>query len=268
MDFSQVLLITDMDGTLLSSVGEEAYLSKTNRNKIESFINSGGMFSVASGRNLQNVYSALDGLEVNFPYTLVNGALTVGCKHSKIIASQSVNESFLKEAIKYYKANENLTLIIANEYKMYALSKNTTQDHNHGFKWEIIDESHVDQIKPMKLAFAFDSVYSNRIYSELKQLPFANTVQMVKSQPYFIEIVDQSASKGNAIKQSVETMNLKDKTIICVGDYLNDESMLEYADYAYVTSNAHEELKKKFKVLFSSHDDDIMVEMLNIISDL
>jgi Cof subfamily protein (haloacid dehalogenase superfamily) len=268
VDYSNILLITDMDGTLLSETGENAYLSNKNKECIEEFIRGGGTFSVASGRNMQNVFHAIDNFKLNFPYTLINGAMTCHHETKKIIESEQVNQLFLKEALDYYHQRDNVAFIIADENKMYALNKQKTNALNHGFKWDVIDQSEVKNITPLKLAFAFDPKESDLIYDDLLKLKYIEKVQLIKSSPYFIEIVNNNVSKGNAIKKSIYTMGMHDKTLICVGDYLNDESMLEIADYAFVTSNAHPKLKDKYTVLSSSHNDDIMLELLKTIKEI
>lgn len=269
MDYSNVLLIMDMDGTLLSSSGEMAYLSNENRDLIEYFILKGGTFSVASGRNMQNAFSSLNHLRVNFPYTLINGALRVRCDSKTTVETKEVPIDFLKDAFSFYKSYEkDIAFVVADEYKMYGMNKNENKSINHGFYWQMIDEAEIEGIKPLKLAFAFDESLADEIYGGLNNLKSSDQVKLIQSSPYFIEIVAKDVSKGQAIRDNIDYMQMSDKTLVCIGDYLNDESMLDIADYAYVVSNAHPLLKEKFKVLKSNHDGCIMDEVLKIIDKI
>lgn len=269
MDYSNVLLIMDMDGTLLSSTGEMAYLTDENRDLIEYFILKGGTFSVASGRNMQNAFSALNLLQVNFPYTLINGALTVRQDSKATIETKEVPDDFLKQALSFYKSHEkDIAFVIADENKMYGMNKNENMSLNHGFHWKIISDDEVKDIRPLKLAFAFDENLADEIYNGLMNLKSSGQVKLIQSSPYFIEIVAKDASKGQAIRDNIDYMQMSDKTLVCIGDYLNDESMLDIADYAYVVSDAHPLLKEKFNVLKSNHDGYIMDEVLKIIDKI
>ena len=139
---------------------------------------------------------------------------------------------------------------------------------SHGFKWQWITEDEIDTIRPLKLAFAMDASDGKKVFDDLTLLNENHEVELLPSSPYFIEMVNRGVSKGNGVLGSIEALGYQDKTVICVGDYLNDLSMLNIADYGFVIQNGHPDLKKLFPVLKSSHNECMMAEMLKIIDDL
>ena len=268
MNYSDVILIMDMDGTLLASSGEKAYLSEENKQYIETFIAKGGTFSVASGRNMQNVFQALNGLKVNFPYTLMNGALSCHHETKAVLFEQPVSRSFVKKAYRYYQQSGRVVMIVADELTMYGLRNKDVKISSHGFKWTWIKDHQLQGIKPLKLAFAVDPEMGKDVLDDLNGLNQDCQVELLPSSPYFIEMVDRGVSKGQGILKMIERFGLQNKTLICVGDYLNDLSMLTLADKAYVIQNGHPLLKEQFSVLSSTHNECMMAEMLKIIDDL
>ncbi|MGM9581710.1 MAG: HAD family hydrolase, partial [Anaerovibrio sp.] len=60
--YSDYVLISDMDGTLLSSSRE---VSRENREALRRFTEGGGNFCVATGRTPEDTRQFLQGIEIN-----------------------------------------------------------------------------------------------------------------------------------------------------------------------------------------------------------
>ena len=71
-EFTGLMLVCDMDGTLLNSKLE---VSDENVRAIEYFVDNGGVFTIATGRMELGVRKYLRILPVNAPVILYNGAL-------------------------------------------------------------------------------------------------------------------------------------------------------------------------------------------------
>ncbi|HAS78146.1 MAG TPA: Cof-type HAD-IIB family hydrolase, partial [Ruminococcus sp.] len=84
-DISKILLITDLDGTLLT---KDKTISETDLEAINSFRKKGGLFSVATGRTIQAVKPYFDILKPDMPVILYNGAMIYDPKNKKIIRSE------------------------------------------------------------------------------------------------------------------------------------------------------------------------------------
>lgn len=67
MKYDNVLLLSDMDGTLLDS---NSTVSVSNQRAIKDFIANGGKFGAATGRNQRNTLSFLKEVELNAPCIL------------------------------------------------------------------------------------------------------------------------------------------------------------------------------------------------------
>ncbi len=69
--FKGIMLVTDMDGTLLDG---KSRISEGNRRAIKRFIAGGGLFTVATGRMFKAVEPYLPALPMNVPAIVYNGA--------------------------------------------------------------------------------------------------------------------------------------------------------------------------------------------------
>jgi len=63
-DFSDVMIITDLDGTLLP---ENKILSEKDLEAIKKFRSDGGKFTIATGRTIQSADRYIKELEIDIP---------------------------------------------------------------------------------------------------------------------------------------------------------------------------------------------------------
>ena len=71
MQPKQLALLSDLDGTLFNSEGR---ISPENAAAIREFIKAGGLFSIATGREPRNALQYLEGVPMNAPAIVLNGA--------------------------------------------------------------------------------------------------------------------------------------------------------------------------------------------------
>ena len=71
MRYEDTVILTDLDGTLFNSQG---LVSAENRAAISEYINQGGLFGVATGREPHNARLHLPNLPMNAPSIVLNGA--------------------------------------------------------------------------------------------------------------------------------------------------------------------------------------------------
>ena len=79
--YSDYVLISDMDGTLLNSRRE---VSRENREALRRFTEGGGNFCVATGRTPEDTRRFLQGIEINTSCVFFNGAMLYDYRQDKI----------------------------------------------------------------------------------------------------------------------------------------------------------------------------------------
>lgn len=78
----------------------------------------------------------------------------------------------------------------------------------------------------------------------------------VKSSPFYFEILHKQASKGIALKQLTEYLNILPEETMAIGDHENDLSMLEFATHSVAMENAIPIVKETAKYITKSNAED------------
>ena len=67
---------------------------------------------------------------------------------------------------------------------------------------------------------------------------------MLKSAPYFLEILHKSVTKGTGVKALADVLNIKPEEIMAIGDQENDIAMIEFAGVGVAMENAIPSVKE------------------------
>ena len=73
---------------------------------------------------------------------------------------------------------------------------------------------------------------------------FTNRFTMVKSAPFYLEILGKTTNKGAAVLHLAERIGIQQEETMAIGDEENDRSMLEVVGHAVVMENGNPALKK------------------------
>ncbi|CBY02800.1 hydrolase, haloacid dehalogenase-like family [Listeria monocytogenes serotype 7 str. SLCC2482] len=84
---------------------------------------------------------------------------------------------------------------------------------------------------------------------------FREKYHLVRSTPFYLEILNRDASKGNAVKELSEKLGIKQSEVICIGDQENDVPMLEFAGLGIAMGNAPERIKQLADYTTASNND-------------
>jgi len=269
MDYKDVILVMDLDGTLLSGVGDKSYLRKENELLIKDFIKAGGTFSIATGRSIKNGYNDIAHLPVNFPLHLINGALTLDHNDFKTqIQTHYLDQAFYQKTIDYFKKDKKISMLIVNEDGVFGLSHDGLIESDHGFTYVPSNIEDIPKKAIYKVAFIASKDHCDYLEQKLSSFNQFDNLDFVRSLPRYLEVLNHKANKGYAIRQSIKRLNLTHKTLVCVGDQMNDASMLKTADLALVPSNADDQLKHLYQTLPKTHNDILLEDILKAIKDL
>ncbi len=82
--------------------------------------------------------------------------------------------------------------------------------------------------------------------SAIERLPdhARETYTILKSAPYYLEILDRRVNKGQGVKMLAEKLGLRQEEVMAIGDQENDLAMIEYAGTGVAMGNAIESVKK------------------------
>ncbi len=251
----------DLDDTLLN---EDLIISSENLEALKKISESGTQVILCSGRPKGAMDRYIKQVEKYCPanYGVAYNGAQVYDKEGKNIFISTLGESEIKTIVDIAREWDITLQLYSDEY-IYV------EEHN-----EYVD-SYL-KISDMKLSLEDDLKNIKKTYKALynykpcerfndlkkcleKAFPDCNVFY---SKPEFLEVIENTASKGNGIKQIAEILGIKREEILCIGDGLNDLSMIEYAGVGVAMLNANDELKQKADYISNrTNNEDVAVEV-------
>jgi Cof subfamily protein (haloacid dehalogenase superfamily) len=262
----ECIIYSDIDGTYLKSWDHDAYVGapKNNIEAINSFVNEGGLFGSASGREYTGILKCFEGVCINMPIVQNNGAIIYDHINHKIVDAAYFDKEEKEELYNYAKKTQNVWLCAS------------TLD----VIWDVLlyderDKGAFDLVRPKmtydeymnkdiaKTAFVVKKELMSKVVEDSKQFYCYEKLNFLQSSPIYDEIVVKGIDKGKAIKKAVDYAKANNRKLICIGDYYNDVSMLKEADIAVCPSNSPEDIKAMCNYVVSSNDEGALADLID-----
>jgi len=265
LDFKDILVISDLDGTLID---QNFTVSERNRSAIERFKRNGGHFAVATGRSLESGAQYFAAVSPNSPCVILNGTVIYDFNEKKILWNQlldfestrlyveKIRNRFPKTGVEIF-STMSLGAVHYNKYIGDHLSREGINcDEN---------ESDIFDGRPLcKVLLADDADVIQNI------IAFTNTfehkeVRFVTSSEYYLEMLPVHADKGTALKEVIRRCGFSAENVYAIGDYYNDVELLEAAGFAAMPKNAPDDLKRLADLVVCSCDDGAVADLIEYI---
>ena len=245
------LIALDIDGTLINSSNQ---ITENVKLAIQKAKEKGIKVVLCTGRPLKGVEKFLDELSLrekgDYAATF-NGAL--------------IQDTFTKDAISHLTLNYedlvnlyNLSIEIGSRSHFTVLESHLTGTH--------LNVTTLDDVPKDINMSKFMMIDHPEILDEcVKKIPqeYYEKYTIVRSTPFFLEILRPEANKGSGISLLAKELGLKQEEIICVGDAGNDKHMIEYAGLGVAMGNATDEIKEMADYVTLSNDEDGVAHVIN-----
>ena len=252
------LVAVDIDGTLLTNdrkVTPEVFEAVQEAKK------QGVKVIIATGRPIPGVQPLLNELnlkeEGDYVITFNGGLVQDTSTGENIITETMTYEDYLdieflsrkldvhmhaitKQGI--YTANRNIGKYTVHESSLVNMPIFYRTPEEMGDK-EIIKMMYIDE--PEVLDAAIEKIPQE----------FFDKYTIVKSTPFYLEILKKTANKGIAVTHLAEKLGLSKEETMAIGDEENDRAMLEVVGSPVVMENGNPELKKIAKHITKSNDE-------------
>jgi Cof subfamily protein (haloacid dehalogenase superfamily) len=261
--FTNKLLLSDMDGTLLNSKG---VISKKNQEAVQYFIENGGLFGIATGRSQLNSVLFLDEIKVNAPCILYNGGGVYDFAVNRFILLQELSKVrlkvFLEDCLVQFP---EVAIQIYCPDMCYIVSQESQADPyfisiHQPCKFCTIDE--IADLPWIKILFCGKTEDLNVLNDGMIAFGLEKELNWVFSSEIYLEYLPYGVNKGSALLHMKELLN-SDYKVYAVGDYNNDVEMLQVADVGIATKNALSSLKELADVVTVSNDEDAIADIIN-----
>jgi Cof subfamily protein (haloacid dehalogenase superfamily) len=253
-----------MDGTLLNSSSK---VSRENKAALERFVKGGGLFTVATGRMEKSVVQYLADLPINVPAIVYNGAAIYDYKTERMLWQDNLTPSTIEPVRQVMERYPDIGIQFYHGGRAYIVRQNEyTRAHmiRENFK-PIIAELDEIPLPWFKIILAWDPKKLHEVEEFLKG--FDEPFRQVYSEPQFLELLNVSTSKGNALKVLTRRLGLSQSCVIAMGDNLNDMELIKEADIGIAVENAHTMLKSAADICCAHHDRNAVSEVIDWIED-
>lgn len=265
-DISKIILLSDMDGTLLNS---KKQISDCDKAAIERFTSLGGKFTIATGRTIQAFEQYTRLLDLKIPVIMYNGAAIHDYTAGKTLYTHPLPDCAREAAIEIMEMMPDIGGEVLKTDGTYVFS-NTEYQQLHTklcnitpFYEELPDIGNGGWLKVL-FALAPEDIPFLEIL--IKQRGFDRKFDFVRSAEIFLEMLPKGVSKGSALKEYRNLPGMEDMTFVSVGDFDNDIEMIREADLGVCPANAEESVKEAAElVLGSTNDQGAIAELTDYI---
>lgn len=261
--FENLLLCTDLDGTLLN---DEKQISRENLDAIEYFKSEGGSFTFITGRPPLISFDTYNKVKPNVPFGCFNGGGFYDGEKDELIWSVLLPKN-AEELLKFVdKKFPEIGIQINTQAKIYYQKESTATEwfrkvtntpYFYG-DFKTIDEPIV------KILFAsLDVKLMDELASELPKQPNASQFDFIRSELNLFEILPKNVSKGNVLIRLADYLNIDMKNTIAVGDYNNDVSMIKAAGVGIAVGNAIAEAKAAADIITVTNNEHAIAKIID-----
>jgi len=257
MDYK--LIAIDLDDTLLRN---DLTISHRAKKAIQAAIDTGTLVTFATGRMYRSALPYALDLGLDLPLITYQGAL-VKYADGRQVYHRPVDLTIAQEIIEFAKPSGlHINAYIDDELYMEAAT-------HWGKQYAAIAKAPIHYIDLptglkqdlTKILFIGESDELDEMAQRLRER-FVEAINVTKSKDIFLEISHPKATKGNALKELTEALDINREQVIAIGDNMNDFDMVKYAGCGVAVGNAVEALKEVADLVAKSNDDDGVAEVI------
>ncbi len=263
--FDGVLLVTDLDGTLLRN---DKRVSEENLRAIEYFKSEGGLFTFVTGRVPQGAVPAYEMVAPNAPCGCSNGGCIYDYRTNELLWHRELSRSVLTIVADVDREFPTTGIEVCAFDKIYFCKKNaSTERHRLNERFPDLSCDYREVTDPIgKILFAeSDEGTLFRLMDWMQKHPLAEEFSLIRSDKEYYEILPKGASKGDLLVKLAELLNVPLGKSIAVGDNDNDVSMIRAAGVGVAVANAYDSVKAVADRITVSNEEHAIAQ---IVADL
>lgn len=266
----RTLYVTDLDGTLLNTKDR---INPESLRIVNGLIDRGLLFTYATARSLESARVVTEGLTLNMPVIVYNGAFLMDPGTGEILSSLFFTKEEAESVRCSLEAAQISPLVYSFRQDRERVSWNTARE-NEGMKRYLSKRKGDRRLRPLDSGeglYDGNTFYYTCIGEREELMPiyelfskderFRCTIQQELYRPeYWCEIMPRKATKAEAIKNLKKLWDCD--RVVSFGDAVNDIPMFRLSDECYAVENAVPELKKAATGILDSNDRDGVAKWL------
>ena len=262
-----VLLVGDLDGTLLNRNGQ---ISSENAQALQEFMQQGGLFTIATGRDPEDIMHFFPDSPPNAPLSCFNGSMIYDWETRSEKMRLFLDESILPLLDSLVESDPRRNVEVFRDDGTYIWNPGEgTKKHREvvDFTPTWIDDYHRVPFPWTKVAFWLSPQEIPALARDVAQADPEHRWNFLRVHEWSCELLHPRSDKGYTLDWYREAY--PDRTIVTVGDNDNDALMLQRADISFAPQNAYPSAKAAAGcVLPESCDEHIAQAVLRKLANL
>lgn len=266
--FSNWLIASDIDGTLNNKMRK---LPKRNEEAIRKFVDMGGRFTLASGRNPQSMEKHFRRLPIEgTPAICINGAGLYDFQKNEMVYFSAMSEEGMSLAIEAAKKFPTVDVVVVAKDIIYITGIGWFG------KWFVaadnLKHKHIRNIDDVpkkdwgKVIFSGIPFTISKIQKHFESMTDPDLTLMSSSVASF-EILARDTHKGTALIKLAEILGIDKSHTGAIGDYFNDYDMLKSVGVPACCGQAPKELKEISEFVSCHCNNGAVAEFLEYIEE-
>lgn len=240
MSLKDILLITDMDGTLL---GRDFKIPQRNIEAVHRFMDQGGNFAIATGRSKMSGAQYFRQTNPNAPCVLLNGAVLYDFRKKELLMKRCLPSGAMEYLERIEGLFPEIGIEVYTDEEIYITrDSGYVQKHIENENLNCLFQTPGGNVSVCKGVFAGEPQLIQMISDYCLSHPIPG-VRFVASGDIYFEMLPEGVDKGLGLKELILRTNFRRENVFAIGDYFNDLELLKEAGVSAVPENAPEKLK-------------------------
>lgn len=257
IDMKFKLIALDVDGTLLN---DHYQITEKTKATIRRVHEAGSRIVLCTGRGPASTIPILQELGLEGTMITHNGAATVhlDAGGNKLLHQYAFSLEEIRAMLEYVR-KEGVHFDVSTAFEMHI--ERLGEFEKDMYKKFLINPTLTADVMQLQVPIVKFTLFSrpdvlDRIQLEWEDSKLYGQLRMIRSGDLFIDVMDKTANKGNALKELAASWNIEPSAIMAVGNYFNDVEMMEFAGLGVAVANSPEGVLAAADAVTSSNNED------------
>lgn len=269
MDFKNVIIMTDLDGTLLT---DDKKILPKDMEAISRFRGGGGTFTLATGRGYSMAKPVAERLELDVPAVIFNGSAVYDFNQDKFLWHSALKKSAGEITKELIKAFPDIAIEVLCEEKVYVPSINQIERNHLALEKVqpiICDVDDINEESWLKVLIAYPSEKMQNIIDFVNARPnYLGNAHWVRSEDHYFEMLPEGVNKGSGFMQLLKIIGKETAFTVGIGDYNNDIELIRDANLGIAVSSAQLAAKEAADLVVCDNNSGAIAEVVEYIEKL
>ena len=268
MNFENVIIMTDIDGTLVT---DKKQILDCDIKAIDRFRKGGGTFTLATGRGYSMAKPIADRIALDIPAVIFNGSAVYDFSLNKFLWHSSLEtgaKQILKEILAHFP---DMGCEVLCSEDVYVPSMNEIERQHLAIENVTPIICDVDDISGdwLKVLLAYPPSQMQALIDFVHEHPdCTNNCHWVRSEMHYYEMLPEGVTKGSGFQRLLDIMDRPDAFTVGVGDYNNDIELIRDADLGIAVASAQDAAKEVADLVVCDNNSGAISEVIDYIEKL